>query len=385
MSLPRSLPIKPLSPTLRSAHRTSPWRRFHQSARHDAPPLAPTALVAPLAAVAASILRPARTTLTLRGYTSSSDPAVRPPHPPTGQTVALDYESYHPKPNAEPTGVRAPGPIVVCHGLFGSKQNWRSLGRAMAARFGVDVYALDLRNHGTSPHIDGLNYQDMAADVARFLEEKQLNDIVLIGHSMGGKVVMSAALDDAVAPRISKLVSVDMSPRRGPLSKEFERYMDGMVEIEQAGCTSRQEADALLSKIEPDLGVRQFLLTNLTRNPPDAPTWSWRIPVRTMQKHISSIGDFPYDVPSSNDAGGGRARRWEGDVLFIKGSRSKYINRHNIPTNRAYFPNSKMVVMETGHWCQAEKPNEFVQVVEDFLRGAVADETEEALKPRSSG
>ncbi|SPO37449.1 related to Abhydrolase domain-containing protein C22H12.03 [Pseudozyma flocculosa] len=318
-----------------------------------------------------------------------SDPAVKPPPGPTGNTVELDYEAYHPK-SSDAAAAAAPrvkplGPIVVCHGLFGSKQNWRSLGRAMASRFGVDVYALDLRNHGTSPHIDGLDYRDMAADVGRFLAEKGLDNVVLIGHSMGGKVVMSAVLDAEIGKRVSKLISVDMSPRRGPLSKEFEQYMEGMVEIEEAKCETRSAADELLQKIEPDLGVRQFLLTNLTRNPPDSASWSWRIPVRTMQKHISSIGDFPYDAPGSTDEGGsGDARAWDGDVLFVKGAKSKYINRRNVPTNRAHFPNSKMVVMDTGHWCQAEKPNEFVQVVEDFIKGQTVDVTDEALKPRSA-
>lgn len=282
--------------------------------------------------------------------------------------------------------------LVVCHGLFGSKQNWRSLGRAMSTRFGVPVFALDLRSHGTSPHIDGLAYSDMAQDVIEFMASRALKNVGLIGHSMGGKVSMSVALHPELPEgMLGKLISVDMSAKRGPLSPEFERYIDAMVEIRDKPCRSRHEADTLLQATESDLGVRQFLLTNLMRNPPSAATWSWRIPVDLIRKNIAQIGDFPYNPPNatSDEVTPGHEsspeRKWDGETLFIKGTKSKYVNRRNIPTNRKYFPNSKLVHMETGHWCQAEKPNEFVQVVEDFLTGKTVDETEKALQPESKG
>lgn len=324
--------------------------------------------------------------------TPSSDPKVSHAAPATGKTVELDFEAYQPT-SEQISKRRTAVPVsslVVCHGLFGSKQNWRSLGRAMSTRFGVPVYALDLRNHGTSPHIDGLAYADMAQDVIAFMTARNLTDVGLIGHSMGGKVAMSVALHpDLPEGMLRNLVSVDMSAKRGPLSPEFERYIDAMVDIRDKPCRSRHEADTVLQATEPELGVRQFLLTNLTRNPPSAETWSWRIPVDLIRKNIAQIGDFPYNPPnaSSDELTQGHesspVRSWNGETLFIKGTRSKYINRRNIGTNQKYFPNAKLVHMDTGHWCQAEKPNEFVQVVEDFLTGKTQDETEAALQPRS--
>lgn len=321
----------------------------------------------------------------------SSDPSVKPAARATGETVALDYEHY--KPSAEALSRKGGSvpikSLVVCHGLFGSKQNWRSLGRAMSARFGVPVYALDLRNHGTSPHIDGLAYADMAQDVIKFMQAQELSDAALIGHSMGGKVAMSVALSPSLPASMLKfLISVDMSAKRGPLSPEFESYVKAMIMIRETGCKTRAEADYLLQKTEKDLGVRQFLLTNLTRNPPDAKTWSWRIPVDIIQSNISQIGDFPYNAPGQDTADTpgseqNESRSWDGETLFIKGTKSKYVNRRNIPTNQAYFPNSKLVTMDTGHWCQAEKPIEFVEVVETFLQGRTKDETQDQLQPRS--
>ncbi|PWY99000.1 alpha/beta-hydrolase [Testicularia cyperi] len=333
----------------------------------------------------------------------SSDPAVVPAAGATGKTVVLDYEKFEPSGEAKKakSGSVPISSLVVCHGLFGSKQNWRSLGRAMSSRFGVPVYAVDLRNHGTSPHIDGLAYEDMAADVIEFMSTHNIQNSALIGHSMGGKVSMSVALHPSLPKNmLSHLVSVDMAARRGPLSPEFEKYIQAMLDIKQQKCKTRSEADDILKLTEPDLGVRQFLLTNLTRLPETPDVWSWRIPVEMIQKHISQIGDFPYDAPgesesksesgsgsssaSSSSSGTGNVRSSDIPTLFIKGSRSKYVNRKNIPTNLAYFPNSKLVHMDTGHWCQAEKPNEFVQVIHDFLTNKTQDQTQDALKPRSS-
>lgn len=45
----------------------------------------------------------------------------------------------------------------------------------------------------------------------------------------------------------------------------------------------------------------------------------------------------------------------------------RYINRRNEPIARAFFPRMQLVTMDTGHWCQAEQPREFMQHVQDFL------------------
>lgn len=232
-----------------SASRPSP-SLLRSSYQTQVPPSRARTLVAP-----ASSSRALSTSSILRYATS--DPGQVKPAPATGKTVALDFEHYPaPKDAADKATVNPNAEaVVVCHGLFGSKQNWRSLGRAMAKRFCLPVYALDLRNHGTSPHIEGLHYADMAADVLGFLKEHNLKKVVLIGHSMGGKVALALTLSpDLPKDAISYLVSVDMTPARGPLSKEFEQYVEAMLEIQNSGVETRNEADKLLSKTEPVSG-----------------------------------------------------------------------------------------------------------------------------------
>lgn len=175
----------------------------------------------------------------------------------TGRTVVLDFEHFpvppvragaaghhlrhhHHHSAAVPEAVEGPAEaarsagvraVVVAHGLFGSKQNWRSLARRMAQRWRIPVYTLDLRNHGDSPHVDGMDYADMAGDVARFLRSQTLTHVLLVGHSMGGKVALATALSlsdrdrrrdrDLPSSTLAGVVSIDMSPARGRLSSEF--------------------------------------------------------------------------------------------------------------------------------------------------------------------
>lgn len=131
------------------------------------------------------------------------------------------YEQYLPESTDRLVAERTKA-LVICHGLFGSKQNWRSLAKSMAKAFGVTVYTLDMRNHGSSPHCEEMTYSDMADDVKTFLQEQKLSNVALVGHSMGGKVAMTVALDPALPKNtLSHLVSVDMSPAEGAISPEF--------------------------------------------------------------------------------------------------------------------------------------------------------------------
>ncbi|GAA5982472.1 hypothetical protein JCM10908_006661 [Rhodotorula pacifica] len=267
----------------------------------------------------------------------------------TPEPVPLSSEKQ-----ASPTASSQP-PVVVLHGLFGSKQNWRSLAKGMAKRLERDVITLDLRNHGHSPHRRECSYEDLAADVKAFIEqEEKLSDCVLVGHSMGGKVAMALALGGC--DPISKLVVVDISPAVGKISPEFQAYVTAMNQIQDAKVHSRKEADDLLQATESDLGVRQFLLTNLDRASPSDP-YHFRIPLHFLQNAIDEIGAFPY-TPGE--------RVFEKPSLFLKGSKSKYINSRNIPVIKQFFPNAQLETLDAGHWVHAERPKEFVELLADF-------------------
>ncbi len=98
--------------------------------------------------------------------------------------------------------------ILILHGLFGSKRNWQSIARQLSEHF--RVFTLDLRNHGESEHSETMSYQDMADDVFQFISDHDLEEVSIVGHSMGGKVAMQMALGHPEI--IKRLVIIDIAP-----------------------------------------------------------------------------------------------------------------------------------------------------------------------------
>lgn len=258
----------------------------------------------------------------------------------------------------DPPEIKSESPLIIVHGLYGSKQNWRSLSKAFAQKTGKPVYTVDLRNHGESPHSEAMDYSSMAGDIIHFCESRSLSNISLVGHSLGGKVVMAFALDPSLPKDLlSHLVVVDISPAVGPVSPEFRRYADAMHEIDEAKVKTKKEGEEILKKYESDPSVRGFLLHNLIA-PAKGEPMKFRIPVAKIANAIDGIGEFPH-TPGQE--------QWRGPVLFVKGAKSKYLNRRNIPVAEQFFPNMKLETLDTGHWVHAEKPHEFVELVSNFI------------------
>ncbi|KAF7352289.1 hypothetical protein MVEN_01192600 [Mycena venus] len=238
-------------------------------------------------------------------------------------------------------GNKTRGAIVILHGLFGSARNWGAHSRTFARNLNRPIYALDLRNHGTSGHVRPMTYSAMAADVIHFIRQRSLSDVSLIGHSMGGKVAMTVALDaDASLPEstLSNLVVVDIAPAQGSLSKEFRAYIEAMKKIEAAKISTRKEALDILHEYEKDPDVCAFLLTNLVPRPHSS---HFRIPVDLIGQSIEEMGSFPFTPEEA---------QWTGNTLFVKGAKSSYINRHNIPLAEKLFPTMKIETLDTSHW-----------------------------------
>ena len=99
-------------------------------------------------------------------------------------------------------------PVALLHGLFGSAANFGTVQKRLAERY--RVIALDLRNHGTSPHAPFMSYPAMAEDVLETLRARNALPCALVGHSMGGKVAMAAALEAPGA--VSRLLVADIAP-----------------------------------------------------------------------------------------------------------------------------------------------------------------------------
>jgi len=212
----------------------------------------------------------------------------------------------------------------VLHGLLGSSRNWQSTGADLAARY--HVLALDLRNHGRSPHSDEMTFEAMAADVLAWMDAHGLARATLMGHSLGGKVAMLVAC--RWPERIERLIVVDVAP------KDYDLM-------------GHQNDFAALNEID--------LRTLHLERDPQTDTWRWivNLPVLTatlldMTKNSLSAGD-----------------RFSGPALFVIGGRSRYVDpdvdRAGIET---FFPAARIeVIAEARHNPHMDSRVEFVRVV----------------------
>lgn len=197
----------------------------------------------------------------------------------------------------------------------------------------------------------------MAADVATFIQDHDLRDVTIIGHSMGAKTAMAVALGSP--DTVSSIVAVDNAPVDAALDGNFPKYIRGMKKIQNANVTRLAEADAILQEFEPSLAIRQFLLGNLYR-PAGASAHKFRIPLDILEKSLANMGDFPYKRPEE--------RRFDKPALFVRGTKSRYVADDVLPAIGQFFPMFRLVDIEAGHWLISEQPEAFRQAVVRFLQ-----------------
>jgi pimeloyl-ACP methyl ester carboxylesterase len=246
-------------------------------------------------------------------------------------------------------------PLLILHGLLGSLDNWMPHAQQLAPAF--QVFLLDLRNHGRSPHTTDFNYDLMASDIATFVQEHQLGAVNVLGHSMGGKVAMRFA---QVHPeRTRKLVVADMAPREYP--PRYAEMLNAMHTLDLSQFQQRPEVDAALARAVPDPGIRQFLLKNIGRDPHGH--MRWKPNVAALRENYHSIrGALPTAPP------------FLCPTLFIRGGKSDYIRDQDLPQIQQLFPRAKLeTIPAAGHWIHAEAPEEFLRLVTTFLQSDVGD------------
>ncbi|KAL2004842.1 hypothetical protein VTN00DRAFT_3115 [Thermoascus crustaceus] len=296
------------------------------------------------------LFTPLRTLSTRRAFSTSR--ALR---------LELSYQVFEPdaKAKAGPEG----NPIVFLHGLFGSKTNNRSISKVLARDLNCQIFTVDLRNHGLSPHATEHNYTVMAEDVEKFIDTHKIHRPVLIGHSMGAKTVMTVALRNP--DLVSALIPVDNSPINAPLRSDFAKYVRGMKAIEEAKVSKQSDADKILQEYEPALPVRQFLLTNLIRHRDHESRLVFRVPLSTLANSLDAMADFPYRAETDDV-------QYDGPTLFIRGTRSRYVPDESVPAIKKFFPRARIEDVEAGHWLISENPEAFRKAVINFLREDVA-------------
>ncbi len=239
-------------------------------------------------------------------------------------------------------------PLIILHGLFGSLDNWMSLAKKLGENF--EVYIVDARNHGQSPHSEEFNYDVMADDLYEFILFHNIIDPIVLGHSMGGKTAMQFAMN--YPNKLTKLIVADIAPKSYPV--HHTAIIDGMLALNLEIVNTRKAADQELSKHLNDVSTRQFLLKNLYWIEKEKLAWRFNLPV--IKRDIEIIGKGLENIQA-----------FEKPTLFIRGEKSNYITLNDFESIKRIFTNTQIQTLDSGHWVHAEKPTEFFNLLSTFL------------------
>lgn len=239
--------------------------------------------------------------------------------------------------------------LIILHGLFGSLDNWLTLGKYLSQDY--QVWLVDQRNHGQSPHSEEFDYLVLAEDLSDFIKAHQIENPLVLGHSMGGKTVMHFATQ--YPKLVQKLIVVDIAPVSYPV--HHEAILKAMNQVDFSKINRRGEVDEILAEGIEEASVRQFLVKNIFWKTKTELAWRFNLPVLTQTIDEISAGVKIDGV-------------YEGETLFIAGGTSNYITEQYHSKIFEYFPKATIkTIAHAGHWVHAEAPEEFITIVKDFI------------------
>jgi esterase len=257
-------------------------------------------------------------------------------------------------------------PFIILHGLYGSSDNWVNIGKSLAENF--EVFLIDQRNHGNSPHSAEHNYTLLKNDVFEFMETQAIAKAVIMGHSMGGKVAMNFAVD--YPDRVQALLIIDIAPKSyksllspSPQALEHMNLINAMMEVDFSVVNKRTDLDKQLMAGIPSARIRNFLLKNVKRDRNGL--YSWKLNVKTLRNELPAIMDEldPEKFKKGKGVSGF-------PVLFVKGEKSNYISPEDMTGIRAVFPAAEITTIpDAGHWLHAEHPDLLVKTIKYFVLG----------------
>jgi esterase len=254
--------------------------------------------------------------------------------------MELAYKEY---------GERGNPPLIILHGLFGMLDNWQMHAQNFAKDY--HVYSLDVRNHGRSPHDMDMSYSAMAQDIQEFCQLHLLDNIMLLGHSMGGKIAIKVTVE--FPSLIRKLIIADIAPKA--YKPGHLKYFEAFRNIDFGKLETRKEADEAFAQFESNLGIRLFLLKNLEKAEEG---YSLKFNLDIIENYYHEIiGEV--EIPHVIDT----------PTLFVYGEKSNYVTEDDKLDIESKFLNVEFApISNAGHWLHADNPNEFFEKVSKFLQ-----------------
>lgn len=250
-------------------------------------------------------------------------------------------------------GIEKDQSVIILHGLFGISDNWVSYGKQLA-KAGYEVFIPDQRNHGRSEHSDDFNYLALTNDLYDFIDAEEIENPILIGHSMGGKVAMRYAV--SYPELVKKLIVVDIAPKEYGPRKHHLSIIKTMLEVNLNNANNRTEVANFLTKGIADKRIRQFILKNLYRK--NKNEFEWRLNLDAISDNLEKMFD---GIPEGTT--------YTGESLFIKGGNSDYLLTSDYDQIYNFFPAARIITINNAtHWVHADAPEEFYNLTSQFLQ-----------------
>ncbi|KAH8287293.1 hypothetical protein KR054_005379 [Drosophila jambulina] len=290
------------------------------------------------------------------------------------EPVEMSFELY------QGEGQPTQPPLITMHGLFGSKQNWRGISRALVRKIprkvsvslqfslflsltvSFQIYAVDARNHGESPHSSVHTSGSISEDVRLFLEQHQAPKAACLGHSMGGRAMMFFARK--YPELVERLIIVDISPVSVPRgTEEMKHIFDAMLDLNLSPSLTLSEGrkiarESLLEATED--GTVDFIMLNL-RKDPQTGAFSWACNAPVLRDFLTRFDNYRTNLDELPP--------YTGPTTFICGSHSSYMRlREHWPEILEMFPAADIHWLDAGHLVHFEQPQEFISIVTDFLK-----------------
>ncbi len=254
------------------------------------------------------------------------------------------------------------GPLVLLHGFGGNSFSWRYWVPALAEHH--EVWSVDLKGHGSAPAPDDDRYSpyDHAELVYRFIIQKDLRDLTLFGHSMGGGIALLVALRLLEDGRLRRLVLVS--------GAAYAQRLPPFVKLARQGLLTR-----LVFTLVPKRRLIRWVLRSIVHDPSaisGAQVEGYAEPLRSAPHRSALIKTALAIVPLDLDTLTARYPEIDVPTLLLWGRHDRVVPLSVGEKLLTALPNARLQVLEDcGHLPPEELHRESLEIVESFLRGEV--------------
>jgi esterase len=296
---------------------------------------------------------------------------------PTPKRIRADEETPAVDTNARRV------PLLFAHCLLGDGRQFTLLEGQMhtalkraneeaAKSLVLDVWNVDLRNHGWSGRSEAHDYTHLVADLQYFIQTHKLHRPVMCGHSQGGKAMLAYALtqqDDPLAPRA--LISLDAAPAAYTHTHSSIFGAMQSLHLSDPALVQKRDIEKALNQHLESPSDRAFVLGNIAEMQPaqGQSKWAWRPNVDVLQREEKNVHAWSIPAPTQG-ADGKTGPSYSKPALFIGGGKSTRLTTPSYAQHlAAYFPRHRLeMVPSAAHFVHQSHAKECAAWIESFLR-----------------